>query len=441
MDIIGYSRRTRTSPRSRRRARHSVAIKLKTVDSQFIAANLNAQFVVPQHIWSKVAEPATFTNPNPVGSGPFAKVGRFTTQDYVFDKNPNYWLDGRAEDPVPRVHPGRVERLGAARDPERPGRLDAQLRAERRAGVHGEGSEALPRLLRDDGVSDLARLRHDAVPVQPRRVPQGDQPGDQPQRRVEARRVRLRAADRAIGLERHLPEWVRPGDRRPRPSSWPRTTRRRRRRLLTDAGFTYKGSNADRPEGQPGQPRHPRDLGLVGLGRVDADHHQEPAGDRHRLERRSSSRTGTPGTERSATKTRACCGRTPRRARRTGTSTRTCRSEVHARPARTRRTRATGRTSTTPRRRRSSTSGSPRSTRRSSRSARGAGCETCSSRRSRSCRCSSGRAGRRTARSTSTASRRRRTTTATEKIGPGDYNRSTARIADGQAHVETGVTG
>ena len=38
---------------------------------------------------------------------------------------------GRAEDPVPRVHAGRVERRSTARHPERPGGLDAQLRPER----------------------------------------------------------------------------------------------------------------------------------------------------------------------------------------------------------------------------------------------------------------------------------------------------------------------
>src|SRR5207237_10434861 len=73
---------------------YGVVIKLKTVDSQFIAATLNGQFVVPKHIWSKVSDPKNFTNSNPIGSGPFAKVGRFTTQDYVLNKNPNYWLKG-----------------------------------------------------------------------------------------------------------------------------------------------------------------------------------------------------------------------------------------------------------------------------------------------------------------------------------------------------------
>ena len=43
--------------------------------------------------------PATFTNPDPVGSGPFAVLGRFTTQDYIFNKNPHYWLAGAPKIP------------------------------------------------------------------------------------------------------------------------------------------------------------------------------------------------------------------------------------------------------------------------------------------------------------------------------------------------------
>jgi peptide/nickel transport system substrate-binding protein len=76
-----------------------VVITLKTPDSQFIAANLNTIFVLPQHIWSKVANPATFTNPNPVGSGPFTQIARFTTQDYVLNKNPHYWVAGAPKVP------------------------------------------------------------------------------------------------------------------------------------------------------------------------------------------------------------------------------------------------------------------------------------------------------------------------------------------------------
>ena len=95
MDIIGLYRANTNIASIKQVGQLGVAITLKTPDSQFIVANLNLQFVVPQHIWSKVKAPATFKNPNPVGSGPFTKVTRLTTQDIVYGKNPNYWQPGK----------------------------------------------------------------------------------------------------------------------------------------------------------------------------------------------------------------------------------------------------------------------------------------------------------------------------------------------------------
>jgi peptide/nickel transport system substrate-binding protein len=46
--------------------------------------------IVPQHIWGKVADPLKFTNPNPVGTGPFL-YGSFNTQELILKRNPNYW--------------------------------------------------------------------------------------------------------------------------------------------------------------------------------------------------------------------------------------------------------------------------------------------------------------------------------------------------------------
>jgi len=46
--------------------------------------------IVPKHIWSKVKDPSTFTNPNPVSTGPYS-LGNFTPQEYSLDKNPLYW--------------------------------------------------------------------------------------------------------------------------------------------------------------------------------------------------------------------------------------------------------------------------------------------------------------------------------------------------------------
>ena len=94
MDRVGYAAADNNIASVKAKGPYGVAINLKTPDSQFIAAILNRQFVVPQHIWSKVKDPSTFTNSNPVGSGPFAKITRFTTQDYVFSKNPSYWQPG-----------------------------------------------------------------------------------------------------------------------------------------------------------------------------------------------------------------------------------------------------------------------------------------------------------------------------------------------------------
>jgi peptide/nickel transport system substrate-binding protein len=46
--------------------------------------------VVPESIWGKVKNPATFTNPNPVGTGPF-KLLNFTPQGFTLQRNPGYW--------------------------------------------------------------------------------------------------------------------------------------------------------------------------------------------------------------------------------------------------------------------------------------------------------------------------------------------------------------
>ena len=74
---------------------YAVVINLKTPDSQFISRTLNGVFVDPAAHLVEGDRPATFTNPNPVGSGPFTRITRFTTQDYVLSKNPKYWQAGK----------------------------------------------------------------------------------------------------------------------------------------------------------------------------------------------------------------------------------------------------------------------------------------------------------------------------------------------------------
>ena len=95
MDLSGYSRPDTNIASVKAAGPYKVVIGLKTADSQFIISTLNGVIVVPKHIWQNVADPATFTNPNPVGTGPFTKITRFTSQDFVLSKNPNYWQAGK----------------------------------------------------------------------------------------------------------------------------------------------------------------------------------------------------------------------------------------------------------------------------------------------------------------------------------------------------------
>lgn len=52
---------------------------------------LGAQIIVPDHIWSKMSDPATSTNQEPVGTGPYAIVKQFSAQSFDLGPNPNYW--------------------------------------------------------------------------------------------------------------------------------------------------------------------------------------------------------------------------------------------------------------------------------------------------------------------------------------------------------------
>jgi peptide/nickel transport system substrate-binding protein len=53
-------------------------------------------YIVPEHIWQNIKNPSTFTNPKPVGTGPFI-LGAFSPQQYVVTRNPHYWEPGKPE--------------------------------------------------------------------------------------------------------------------------------------------------------------------------------------------------------------------------------------------------------------------------------------------------------------------------------------------------------
>ena len=59
--------------------------------NSLIANTIVGMPIVPEHIWADIADPVTFANETPVGSGPMTEITRFTPQVYEQCRNPNYW--------------------------------------------------------------------------------------------------------------------------------------------------------------------------------------------------------------------------------------------------------------------------------------------------------------------------------------------------------------
>jgi peptide/nickel transport system substrate-binding protein len=70
-----------------------VTVTFKQPNVPFVGV-LAAQVIVPQHIWSKVSDPAKFANTKPVGTGPFV-LDTFAPTQYSLKKNPDYWQAGK----------------------------------------------------------------------------------------------------------------------------------------------------------------------------------------------------------------------------------------------------------------------------------------------------------------------------------------------------------
>ncbi|MBT6711624.1 MAG: ABC transporter substrate-binding protein, partial [Candidatus Marinimicrobia bacterium] len=58
---------------------------------------LATQSIVAKHIWDKIDDPVKFSNPSPVGTGPFTEIIRFDSQLWELGKNPNYWQKGKPQ--------------------------------------------------------------------------------------------------------------------------------------------------------------------------------------------------------------------------------------------------------------------------------------------------------------------------------------------------------
>ena len=68
---------------------NTITFHLKTADVP-AAYIIDQQIIVPKHIWQSVKNPVSWTNPNPVATGPYV-LGKFAGNQYVLDKNTKYW--------------------------------------------------------------------------------------------------------------------------------------------------------------------------------------------------------------------------------------------------------------------------------------------------------------------------------------------------------------
>lgn len=71
-----------------------VRFDLANADST-IHWDLNSYMPLPKHIWEQASDPATFTNPGAVGSGPVTEVSYLRPQQMELCRNPHYFEEGR----------------------------------------------------------------------------------------------------------------------------------------------------------------------------------------------------------------------------------------------------------------------------------------------------------------------------------------------------------
>ncbi len=69
---------------------HKLHIHLHKPNSMF-AQLLARSPIVPKHQWETIKAPAHFTNPNPIGTGPFTKIEGFNENNVIQCANPYYW--------------------------------------------------------------------------------------------------------------------------------------------------------------------------------------------------------------------------------------------------------------------------------------------------------------------------------------------------------------
>lgn len=87
---------------------------VEKVDDLHVKFNLNrvytiaheligARYILPEHIWGSVEDPALFLNEDPVGTGPMTTVANYNEQSYEVCRNETYWRKDENGEQLPYV--------------------------------------------------------------------------------------------------------------------------------------------------------------------------------------------------------------------------------------------------------------------------------------------------------------------------------------------------
>ena len=229
---------------------NKVAIRFKQVDSTFLGSQLPNVPIVPKRIWSKVKDVTGFANPNPVGSGPFNRVTRFSGQSYTLSKNTSYWAKG-----LPRID--CVQRIFTASN-------DAGL-LQIVSGQADWTHNFVPNVESSYQAKDPKNF-HNAYLTTGLPVSLTFNTTEYPYSLVAFRKGVSQAIDRgqvskigeygyapptsALGLEFLYPRWINPA-LRAKAKQLATYDPAAARKAFTDGGFTYKGSRLVDPKGSP----------------------------------------------------------------------------------------------------------------------------------------------------------------------------------------------
>ena len=142
MDRVGITGAGNNIASVKAKGKFGVAITLKSADSQFIGATLNRAVRRPAAHLVEGGGSGDLHQSEPRRIRAVQPDRALHHAGLRGEQEPELLAAGAPEDRVPRVCAGELERRRPRTHPERPGRLDAQLRPERRAGVRGEGSRS-----------------------------------------------------------------------------------------------------------------------------------------------------------------------------------------------------------------------------------------------------------------------------------------------------------